>query len=148
MSSQQNEPSGEPMVPFSTHLYRLIVLGILLVLLIAAVSAVSPAPLGERPVEGIEVTKPPWYFLWLFLPEETFGVRAILYLWTALFIALLLVPLVDRVRSRNWRERKLIVAIGTVVLVAIIILTLYGALRPAEQHIEEAEEIVTAILKS
>lgn len=146
MTKQEKEPPNEAKVPFSSHLYRLIVLGLVLVVLVVAVSTVSQAPLGKRPVEGIEVTKPPWYFLWLFLPEETFGVGAILYLWTGLFIALLLVPLLDRSSSRNWRDRKLIVAAGTLILAAIIILTIYGALRPAEQHIEETGGIIRAIL--
>ena len=113
----------------------MIILGIVLVVLIAAISMVIQAPLGERPVEGVEMTKPPWYFLWLFLPEERFGVGAILYLWTGLFVALLLVPLLDRSPSRDWRDRKLIVAVGALILVAIIILTIYGVLRPAEQHL-------------
>ena len=135
LSDRESTSPNEPTVPFWTHFYKVIILGIVLVVLIAAISTVIQAPLGERPVEGVEMTKPPWYFLWLFLPEERFGFGAILYLWTGLFVALLLVPLLDRSPSRDWRDRKLIVAVGALILVAIIILTIYGVLRPAEQHL-------------
>jgi len=144
LTKQQSAPAKELTVPFSTHLLRVIVLGIVLAVLVAAISTTIQAPLGQRPVEGIEITKPPWYFLWLFLAEETFGVRAIVYVWTGLFIALLLLPFIDRSASRKWRDRKLILAAGTLILVAIILLTIYGVLRPAEQHLEE---IVTGILE-
>lgn len=137
MTNQQSAPAKEPTVPFSTHLLRVIVLGIVLAILVAAISTVIQAPLGQRPVEGIEVTKPPWYFLWLFLAEETLGVGAIAYLWTGLLIALLLLPFLDRSPSRNWRDRKWILAAGTLILAAIVLLTIYGALRPAEQHLED-----------
>jgi len=46
--------------------------------------------------------------------------------------------------SRAWRDSKLILAAGTLILVAIILLTIYGVLRPAEQHLEG---IVTGILE-
>jgi quinol-cytochrome oxidoreductase complex cytochrome b subunit len=77
----------EQQVPFSSHLrhiglWGLVVLGVALVL-----SALFPTALGPQGVEGIEITKPPWYFLWLYQPENWVGIDALWIFSAALFAA-------------------------------------------------------------
>ncbi|MGH2984456.1 MAG: cytochrome b [Solirubrobacterales bacterium] len=130
--------SREQLVPFSSHLrhiglWGLVVLGITLVL-----SALFPAALGPQGVEGIEITKPPWYLLWLYQPENWFGLDALWIFTAALFVGLLAVPFLDRSPERDPRRRRLWVAVGVIVLLAWIVLTIVGASTEVVSHIEES----------
>jgi len=161
MNQDTEAESEEKTVAFSSHILRVTLAAVALIAAIAVlVLAVGPPvqlaspsplawllpPLGQRVVEGIEVTKPPWYFLWLFLLEETAGVKALLYAWTGLFVALALVPFVDRSPHREPGKRKVIMVLAAAIVLALVALTVYGALRPAEQHIEETVEIMESLV--
>ncbi len=63
-------------------------------LIVAALAAFFV--IGPVPVEGIEVTKPPWIFLPLFAIENWVGVPGLLWVSVAGFVVLALVPLLDR----------------------------------------------------
>lgn len=126
----------ERQVTFSSHLrhiglWGLAVLGITLIL-----SGLFPTVLGPQGVEGIEVTKPPWYFLWLYQPESWFGLDALWIFSAALFVGLLLVPLLDRSPERDPRRRRFWVAVGGAVLIAWIVLTIVGATTEVVSHVE------------
>ena len=95
-----------------------------------------PAGLGPQGAEGIEITKPPWYFLWLYQPENWFGLNALWIISAVLFAGLLLVPLLDRSRERDPRRRKLWVALGAMVLLAWLVLTILGATAQVASHVE------------
>ena len=43
------------------------------------VAVFLPPPVGATPVAGIEVTRPPWNFWWLYTLEDWFGLPAILF---------------------------------------------------------------------
>lgn len=63
--------------PFTRHLlhigkWTLVLLGVVLLL-----SGLRPPGLGPAGVSGIEITKPPWYFLWLYPFENWLGVAAL-----------------------------------------------------------------------
>jgi quinol-cytochrome oxidoreductase complex cytochrome b subunit len=126
----------EPEVPFSSHLrhiglWSLVVLGVALIL-----AGLFPTGLGPQGVEGIEITKPPWYFLWLYQPESWFGLDALWIFSAALFVGLLLVPLLDRSPERDPRRRPFWVAFGALVLIAWLVLTIIGATTEVAQHLE------------
>jgi ubiquinol-cytochrome c reductase cytochrome b subunit len=123
-------------VSFSSHLrhiglWGLVVLGVALVL-----SGLFPTALGPQGVEGIEVTKPPWYFLWLYQPENWFGLDALWVFSAVLFVGLLLVPFLDRSPERDPRRRRFWIAVGAVVLVAWVVLTIVGATTEVASHVE------------
>lgn len=68
---------GEEQLTFTSHLGHIglwggVLLGIALVL-----TALFAPGLGPQGVEGIEITKPPWYFVWLYQPENWFGLNAL-----------------------------------------------------------------------
>lgn len=122
-------------VPFSSHLlhigiWGLVVLGIALVL-----AGLLPAGLGPQGVEGIEITKPPWYFVWLYQPENWFGLNALWVFSAALFVGLLALPFLDRSPERDPRKRRVWIAAGAVVVIAWVVLTIVGATTELAEHV-------------
>lgn len=125
----------EATLPFTTHLGRigywtLIVLGLALVL-----TALRPVGIGPEGVEGIEITKPPWYFLWLYPFENWFGLRAIVILPGLLVAGLAALPFLDRSGERDPRRRRPWIALAALVLLAWAALTIYGFLSIPVSHV-------------
>ena len=126
---------AERQVSFSSHMrhigvWGLVVLGIGLIL-----SGLFPTGLGPQGVEGIEVTKPPWYFVWLYQPENWFGLDALWVFSAVLFVGLLAVPFLDRSAERDPRRRRIWIALGAAVLVAWVVLTIVGATTELAEHV-------------
>lgn len=127
----------ETELPFTTHVARilywtLVALGIALIL-----TALRPAGIGPEGVEGIEITKPPWYFLWLYPLENWFGLRALAVMPAALVAGLAALPFVDRNAERDPRQRRAWIALGALVLIAWAVLTVYGYFTVPVSHVEE-----------
>ena len=130
-------PEPEPTRPFTHHLGELAALGIVLVGVLTVLAVLLPPGHGPTPVEGIEVTKPPWPLLWVYPVEDWVGVAGILWATLAIFAALLVVPLVDRSPERHplHRRRLPIVIAAGLVVAAIIAMTVYAAVQPVASHI-------------
>lgn len=126
----------EPTEPFSRHLARLIGFALLLVGILTVLAVLAPPPHGPAPVEGIEVTKPPWPLLWLYPVENWVGVSGILWATLAIFVALLVVPFVDRGPVQHPRRRLAVVIPAAIVVVAVIALIVYAAVTPVATHLE------------
>lgn len=134
ISARPGRPVGE-MLPFTVHLkhlakYALVLLGIVLVLGVLLPPAVGPAP-----VEGIEVTKPPWPFLPLFAFENWVGVPGLFWASTGLFVLLLLVPFLDRSPEVAPATRRVRLASGLILLLALVGLGLLALLTPGAVHV-------------
>lgn len=123
-------------VPFTSHLAHIGLWGLVLLGVTLILSGVFPTGLGPQGAEGIEITKPPWYFLWLYQPENWFGLNALWVFSAVLFVGLLLIPLFDRSRERDPRRRKLMVTLGALVLLGWIVLTIVGATTEVASHVE------------
>ena len=131
----QARERNERELTFSSHLrhiglWGLVVLGIGLVL-----AAFWPAGLGPQGAEGIEITKPPWYFLWLYKPEDWFGLNALWVFSTLIVIGMALVPFLDRSPERDPRKRRIWIGIAVLVLAGWVVLTLWGALTEVASHV-------------
>jgi quinol-cytochrome oxidoreductase complex cytochrome b subunit len=75
----------------------------------------------------------------MFLPfypfENWFGLAALLWVPAILFAALALVPFIDRSAYRSPLKRRIVLAIGAVVAVALVGLVLYAAVTQPQAHI-------------
>ena len=140
VSTPPGETYLEAREPFTHHLRRVGAFGLVLLGLLSVVAVLFPPPVGPTPVAGVEVTKPMWPFWWMFTLENWFGLPAILWGGLALFGLLFAVPFVDRNPRRSWRTRPVAIAVGVVVVVALVVLTvLMGVTTPAE-HLSSVME--------
>jgi len=122
---------------FTSHLAHIgkwstVVLGVAFLL-----AGLAPAALGPAGVEGIEITKPPWYFLWLYPWENWIGLDALYIIPAILVTALLAIPFVDRSPERDPRRRKLWIGLAILVALAWIALTIYGHVTVPAHHVME-----------
>jgi ubiquinol-cytochrome c reductase cytochrome b subunit len=129
-------PEPEPTRPFTRHLAELGALGLVLLGVLTLLAVLLPPGHGPAPIEGIEVTKPPWPLLWVYPVEDWVGVSGILWATLAIFAALLVVPLVDRSAERHPRRRLPVVIAAGVVVLLIIGLIVFAAVQPVVSHIE------------
>jgi quinol-cytochrome oxidoreductase complex cytochrome b subunit len=123
---------GPRTFPFTTHLRQLSGWSLLLAAGLGAAAAAFAPGLGFPAVGGVEVTKPYWPFLWIYAAENTMGLWGMIVAPAALFLFLVAVPLIDR---RPSPRRRWVVAVGTVVLAALVGALVYGALAPQMQHL-------------
>jgi quinol-cytochrome oxidoreductase complex cytochrome b subunit len=86
-------------------------------------------------VAGLEVTKPPWDFWWMFTLENWAGLPGILYGELAFFAVLVILPFIDRNPNRYWRRRPVAMTMALVLVLVLAALTLLMAVSPAKQHL-------------
>jgi ubiquinol-cytochrome c reductase cytochrome b subunit len=121
------------MLPFAAHLrhlgrYTLVLLGVVLALVV-----LQPPVVGPPPVEGIEVTKPPWPFLPLFAVENWVGVTGLLWGSVLFFGLLVLVPLLDGSSQRS--PGRPAVVLGIILMLILIGLGVLAWLTPGVTHV-------------
>jgi len=128
-------PAEEPTEPFTHHLRRIGTFTVALFGFLGILSVLWPPEVGPSPVAGLEITKPPWNFWWMFTLENWWGLSAILYGELAFFALLAILPFVDRNPNRLWRRRPVVLTVGFVVLAAMVALTVLMGVTPAQQHL-------------
>lgn len=129
-------PSDTKTVTFSSHVKRMLAYGLIAVVIVSLLSVIFPAPLGMRGVEGIEITKPPWYLLWIFPLEDSVGIGSIPIISVIVVGALAAIPLVNRDIHTNHKKKTLMI-IGMFILLGIYVyFTLIGATVPITDHLE------------
>lgn len=121
--------------PFTHHLRRVLAFGLIALGALGLLAVLFPPIVGPTPVEGIEVTRPPWIFWWMFALENWFGLSAILWGGAVLFGLLALVPFIDRSPRRYWRDRKLAIGLAGLVLLALVVLSLIMWGTPPASHL-------------
>jgi ubiquinol-cytochrome c reductase cytochrome b subunit len=127
-------PVVQEKVPFSTHIIRMFVYGSAVTVLAIIISLLWSAPLYFKGIEGIEITKPPWFLLWLYPLENIFGVAAIAYTAGLVIILLAAVPLVDRKEITDPRKRKKMMKAMFALLFIFVGLMVAGSILPSMQH--------------
>ncbi len=133
----EQAPPAEPTEPFTHHLRRIAALGLALTGLLGILAVLIPPAVGPDPVQGIEVTRPPWNFWWMFTLENWWGLPSIAYGGGALFLLLVALPFVDRNPHRRWRHRPVAMGIALVVLLIIVVLTVLMAVTEPVTHLGE-----------
>lgn len=121
--------------PFTHHLRRVGAFGLVLLGALMVVAVLFPPPVGSTPVAGVEVTKPMWPFWWMFMLENWFGLPAILWGGIVFFLLLFAVPFLDRSPRRSWRKRPVAMAVGALLVVVLIVLTLLMAFTTPAAHL-------------
>lgn len=103
-----------------------ILLGIIFIL-----AYIIPAPLMSSPYGGLEITKPPWYLLWVYGLENIFGMKAIIFAPLALAVIFAALPFF----SKKEKQLDTAMVIFLVTIMGIIALTFYAALGAEMSHL-------------
>lgn len=125
----------ERQVPFSSHVVRMVLYGLLAVALVAVLSLTAQAPLSALGNPAIEVSKPDWYMLWVYSIENYLSLATVPYVLTPTLILMLAVPALDRGRETDPSKRKLMMALLLITLVLFVALTVSAALLPPKSHL-------------
>jgi len=108
---------------FNQHIQKLIGWGFILVALVSLFAVLWPESLISNGVAGVEATKPPWMFLWIFGMEDLFGIQALLWGPGLVFLLLAIMPFIDRSPYLSPRKRLWVMAYGAAILIALILLS-------------------------
>lgn len=100
--------------------------------LITVLSLTIPAPLLSPPYSGVEVTKPPWWLLWVVAGENIWGLPAIVIMPPLLFFIFLLIPLF----SKDKPGADLGVYIYLVTIAVLISISFWASRAPQVAHTE------------
>lgn len=133
--SGQQAPATEPTEPFTHHVRRILAFGITLSGILGILAVLLPPAIGPSAVAGLEVTKPPWNFWWVFTLENWIGLPGILYGELTFFALLVILPFVDRNPNRYWRRRPVAMTIAIAMVLAMIVSTLLMTVTSATQHL-------------
>ena len=112
-------------IPFTYHMVYLQKAGIGVFFLTCVLALTVSPPLGDAPVLGMEVTKPPWQFVWIYALEN-FWVPSLIIIPPILIFMLLSVPFLDRDEEREWKKRPKARAILILVIFVFTALILWG----------------------
>lgn len=119
---------------FSDHLPKLSGYALLLLGLAGTLAAFFPPGIGHPSIQGVEVTKPFWPFLWIYVVENTIGMWGMIIAPLVIFGFLFIVPLIDRPREGHPHSR-LVLTIALIMLVLYIGGIIYGVFAPHKQHL-------------
>lgn len=126
---------GPRTVPFTHHIRRLTGYGLILLSLIGALAAFFPPGIGSPGLDGFEVTKPSWPFLWIYTVENTVGMVGMVVAPLILFGFLFVVPLLDRPREHGARRPRWLSALAALLLLLMLGGMVYGVYAPQMQHL-------------
>lgn len=118
---------------FSDHLPKLLGYALLILGLAGALAAVFPPGIGHPSVQGVEMTKPFWPFLWIYVVENNFGMWGMVIAPILIFGFLFVIPLIDRPREGHPRHR-LVTAVSLIMFCLYIGGIIYGVFAPQQQH--------------
>jgi ubiquinol-cytochrome c reductase cytochrome b subunit len=127
-----HEPKTER---FSNHLRKLTGVGLLLFAALGTLAALAPPGIGHPAVEGVEVTKPFWPFLWIYSVEHSMGMTGMVVAPVILFGFLAAVPLLDRKDHTYHRPPRWLLAAALIVFVLYVGGIIYGVFAPMKKHL-------------
>ncbi len=128
--------AGTTQERFSTHLRQISGFGLLVVAVIAALGLAYEVDLLPPGVNGVEITKPFWPFLWIYAAENTLGMVGMVWAPIALFAFMAAVPLVDRGGDRGGMSAKVVRYVGVAILVILVAASIYAAVAPPQSHLD------------
>jgi len=118
---------------FSDHLPKLAGYSLLLLGLAGTLAAFFAPGIGHPSIEGVELTKPFWPFLWIYVVENQFGMTGMVIAPGIIFGFLFIIPLIDR--PRDGKGRHQLVTAAALIMVALYVGgIIYGVFAPQQQH--------------
>jgi quinol-cytochrome oxidoreductase complex cytochrome b subunit len=122
-------------------------------LVISAIFPPALPPEYSAAVASQYVAQPDWYFLWIYQilkisffepngPLGAYGLPVALTLVTLVFVALFLLPFLDRGPTRRISRRPVFVTLGAVFVSEIAVLTIWGYLTPGRAIPDEQAALV------
>lgn len=129
------QAAGERQVPFSTHVWRMLLYGGIAFAFIVVLAFALPPTLSTVGNPAVEVSKPDWYLLWVYAVENYIGLQGVPYILTPALILMTLVPALDRSDETNPRKRRLMMALLIAGVILFVALTATAALLPPQSHL-------------
>lgn len=126
LSSRPDRPEGGPTIKFTKHMVYLYRAGAGIFAVICLLALLVAPPLGEKPILGLEVTKPPWQFVWLYALENIW-VPFLVVAPVSLIMIFMALPFVDRNKETHWKKRPAATLFMTVLIVVVIGLIIWGS---------------------
>jgi ubiquinol-cytochrome c reductase cytochrome b subunit len=128
-------PKAKMTGSYSTHIRLMVGYGMAVVALAGLLGILFPPAIGAAPDPAMEVTKPPFLFYVFYAFENFVGIPGILYSSVGLFGLLAVLPFIDRTPLRRLRKRPVALVLGTLLLVAVIALSIYVAVTGTGKHL-------------
>ena len=125
LSPLPGNPDGAKTIKFTQHMAYLRRAGAGVFALVCLLALLIAPPLGEPPITGLEVTKPPWQFVWIFALENIW-VPFLIIVPPGLIALLVSVPFLDRGEETHWKKRPVAMALLAIVVIVFVGLILWG----------------------
>ena len=125
LSAKPGTTDTSRMIPFTQHMAYLRRAGIGIFTLICLLALTVAPPLGNEPIMGLEVTKPPWQFVWIYALENIW-VPSLIVAPIFIGLGLVSVPFIDRSTETDPKKRPIAMIILWSSVVLFIALTLWG----------------------
>jgi quinol-cytochrome oxidoreductase complex cytochrome b subunit len=125
LSPLPDQPKDGNKIPFSRHLVYLNRAGTGVFLLVCVLALTIAPPLGDPPVAELEITRPPWQFVWLYALENLW-VPFLVVAPALCVLFLLAVPIIDRGPETHWKKRPIATGMLIACIVLAIALILWG----------------------
>ena len=134
-ASGSSVPSATETSVFRMHAIRLTGFGLVLFAALGVLAVLVPEGIGYPPVAGVEITKPFWPVLWVYGLENLLGAWGMILGPSAVFLFLMVVPLLDRGADRKPGKQGWVGWLGVVLGIIIVGLWVYGVFGEAREHI-------------
>lgn len=125
LSAKPGETDTGQMIPFTQHMAYLRRAGVGIFTLICLLALTVSPPLGNAPIMGLEVTKPPWQFVWIYALENLW-VPSLIFAPILISFCLISVPFIDRSVETDPKKRPIAMIILWSTILLFAGLTLWG----------------------
>ena len=125
LSAKPGETDTGQMIPFTQHMAYLRRVGVGVFTLICLLASTISPPLGNAPIMGLEVTKPPWQFVWIYALENLW-VPSLIVAPILIGFCLVSVPFIDRSAETDPKKRPIAMMILWSTILLFAGLTLWG----------------------
>lgn len=120
---------------FFAHLRKIGLFSLSIYGFLAFLAAQFPAVVYPGPYAGVEMTKPPWPFLTLYMLEDWIGIKALLIAPLIILIGLIILPYIDKKGNPNATIHKVVVWSYLAVVAMLIFFIIMVGITPPVKHI-------------